>query len=91
MRFLYRLRTLLTRSLRISQELRWWAKWLVLTAGHMGALGRAALFMGVAILMFRAMGDNGPDAKNQNTVSKALNQLTVRSLIPVQPLHLDDW
>lgn len=64
------------------QELRWWSKWLVLVSGHLGALGRAALFMGVAILMFRAMGDKGNANKKENTVSKALNQLVVRPHSP---------
>lgn len=64
------------------QELRWWSKWLVLVSGHLGALGRAALFMGVAILMFRAMGDKGDANKKENTVSKALNQLVVRPHSP---------
>lgn len=62
------------------QELRPWAKWLVLIAGHLGALGRGALFMGVSILMFRALGGKGNSDKNENTVSKALNQLVVRIL-----------
>lgn len=64
------------RELRL-KELRPWAKWLVLTAGHLGACGRGALFLGVAILMFRAMGDSTPDHTKENTVSKALNQLVV--------------
>lgn len=61
------------------QELRPWAKWLVLISGHLGALGRGALFMGVSILMFRALGGEGDANKKENTVSKALNQLVVRT------------
>ncbi len=54
-------------------------KWLVLVSGHIGFLGRAALFMFVSVLMWRALGGNDDSQnKNKNTISNALTQLTVR-------------
>lgn len=62
------------RELRL-KELRPWAKWLVLITGHIGFLGRAALFCFVAVLMCRALHGSSGNRK-KNTISNALTQLT---------------
>ena len=60
-----------------AQELRPWAKWLVLSCGHAGALARAAPFCFVSVLMIRALDGYVPEDPNLETVGAALNQLTV--------------
>jgi hypothetical protein len=63
------------RELRL-KELRPWVKWLVLTAGHVGQLGRFGLFLLVSILMWRALEGKGTsNNQDQNTIGRALSQL----------------
>lgn len=60
------------------QELRTWVKWLVLITGHLGALGRAGLFLLVSVLMWRALDGTetpNPDEKEKNTIGRAFTQL----------------
>ena len=53
-------------------------KWLVLITGHLGALGRAGLFLLVSVLMWRALDGTetpNPDEKEKNTIGRAFTQL----------------
>jgi hypothetical protein len=62
----------------LTQELRPWVKWLTLITGHLGALGRAGLFLLVSVLMWRALdGSESPDPneKEKNTIGRAFTQL----------------
>ena len=67
----------------LMQELRPWVKWLTLITGHLGALGRAGLFLLVSVLMWRALDGSettNPDEKEKNTIGRAFTQLQARRL-----------
>jgi hypothetical protein len=77
----------------VSQELRPWVKWLTLITGHLGALGRAGLFLLVSVLMWRALDGNDtpdPTAKEKNTIGRAFTQLQASArLQPMAPLAVE--
>lgn len=55
-------------------------KWLTLITGHLGALGRAGLFLLVSVLMWRALDGSettNPAEKEKNTIGRAFTQLQV--------------
>lgn len=62
------------RELRL-KELRPWVKWTVLTAGHLGQLGRFGLFLMVSIFMWRSLEGANTNDKHQNTIGAALSSL----------------
>lgn len=64
-------------------------KWTVLACGHLGALGRAGLFLLVSVLMWRALdGDDDSDGPNdKNTIGRAFSQLQVRPATCLQAVH----
>lgn len=60
-------------------------KWLTLITGHLGALGRAGLFLLVSVLMWRALEgtETSPtdSEEEKNTIGRAFTQLQA-SLYP---------
>ena len=46
-------------------------------SGHIGIAGRAALFLLVAILMYRSVSDDSLGSKDQNSFGNALSGLRV--------------
>lgn len=56
-------------------------------SGHIGIAGRAALFLLVAILMYRSVSDDSLGSRDQNSFGNALSGLRVRP----PALHYQPW
>ena len=61
--------------------------WMTVISGHIGIAGRAALFLLVAILMYRSVSDDSLGTKDQNSFGNALSGLRVRA----PALHKLPW